>query len=94
LAFDCVVSFSDKDGHKYHGVKEMLQFMKDKHKNERFTFSIEGKNIADFLGECGHQKVHHLNQDQIETTYQKKADGSSTGKQNGLFNMLITSSEV
>ena len=94
LAFDCVVSFSDKDGHKYHGAKEMLQFMKDKHKNEPFTFSIDGKNIADFLGECGHKIVRHLNQDQIETTYLKKADGSSIGKPNGLFNMIITSPEV
>lgn len=94
LAFDCVVSFSDKDGHKYHGAKEMLQFMKDKHKNEPFTSSIDGKNIADFLGECGHKIVRHLNQDQIETTYLKKADGSSIGKPNGLFNMIITSPEV
>jgi methyltransferase (TIGR00027 family) len=94
LAFDCVVSFSDKDGHKYHGAKEMSQFMKDKHKNEPFTFSIDGKNIADFLGECGHKIVRHLNQDQIETTYLKKADGSSIGKPNGLFNMIITSPEV
>ena len=94
LAFDCVVSFSDKDGHKYHGAKEILQFMKDKHKNEPFTFSIDGKNIADFLGECGHKIVRHLNQDQIETTYLKKADGSSIGKPNGLFNMIITSPEV
>ena len=91
LAFDCVVSFSDKDGHKYHGAKEMLQFMKDKHKNEPFTFSIDGKNIADFLGECGHKIVRHLNQDQIETTYLKKADGSSIGMPNGLFNLVITS---
>ena len=94
LAFDCVVSFSDKDGHKYHGAKEILQFMKDKHKNEPFTFSINGKNIADFLGECGHKIVRHLNQAQIETTYLKKADGSSIGKPNGLFNMIITSPEV
>ena len=74
--------------------KEMLLFMKDKHKNEPFTFSIDGKNIADFLGECGHKIVRHLNQDQIETTYLKKADGSSIGKPNGLFNMIITSPEV
>ena len=94
LAFDCVVSFSDKDGHKYHGAKEMLHFMKDKHENEPFTFSINGKNIADFLGECGHKIVRHLNQAQIETTYLKKADGSSIGKPNGLFNMIITSPEV
>ena len=62
--------------------------------NEPFTFSIDGKNIADFLGECGHKIVRHLNQDQIETTYLKKADGSSIGKPNGLFNMIITSPEV
>ena len=91
LAFDCVVSFSDKDLSKYHGAKEMLHYMNDKYKNEPFTFSMDGNNVADFLGECGHKIVRHLNQDQIETTYLKKADGSSIGTPNGLFNLVITS---
>ena len=91
LAFDYVVSFSDKDGYKYYGAEEMLQFMKDKYENEPFTFSVEGNSIADFLGECGHKMLRHLNQDQIETTYLKKADGTSIGKPNGLFNLIITS---
>jgi methyltransferase (TIGR00027 family) len=91
LAFDCVVSFSDKDVYKYHGAKEMLHYMNDKYKNEPFTFSMDGNNVADFLGECGHKIVRHLNQDQIETTYLKKADGSSIGTPNGLFNLVITS---
>jgi len=91
LAFDCVVSFSDKDIYKYHGAKEMLHYMKDKYKNEPFTFSMDGKNIADFLGECGHKVVRHLNQDQIETTYLKKTNDSSIGTPNGLFNLVITS---
>jgi len=94
LAFDFVVSFSHKDGHKYHGAKEMLQFMKDKYKNEPFRFSLDRKNITDFLGECRHKIVRHLYEDQIETTYLKKADGSSIGKPNGLFNMIVTSPEV
>jgi len=91
LAFDCVISFSDKDVYKYHGAKEMLHYMKVKSKNEPFTFSMDGKNIADFLGECGHKIVRHLNQDQIEATFLKKADGSSIGTPNGLFNLVITS---
>ena len=94
LAFDFVVSFSDNDVDKYHGAKKMLRYMNDKYKDEPFTFSMDGENIADFLGECFHKIVRHLNQDQIETTYLKKADGSSIGKPNGLFNLILTSSEV
>ncbi len=94
LAFDFVVSFSDKDVDKYHGAKKMLRYMNDKYKDEPFTFSMDGENIADFLGECFHKTVRHLNQDQIETTYLKKADGSSIGKPNGLFNLILTSPEV
>ncbi len=91
LVFDYVVSFSDKDSHKYYGAKEMLLTMKNDLKNEPFTFSMEEKNIAGFLNGCGHKIVRHLDQDQIEETYLKKADGSSIGKPNGLFNMVITS---
>lgn len=91
LAFDCVVSFSDKDVYKFHGAKEMLHYMKDKYKNEPFTFSMDGKSITDFLGKYGHKIVRHLDQDQIETTYLKKVDGLSIGKPNGLFNLVITS---
>lgn len=94
LAFDCVVSFSDKDVDKYHGATEMLHYMKDKYKNEPFTFSMDGKNIADFLGEFCYKIVRHLNQDQIEMTYLKRTDSSSIGKPNGLFNLIITSPEV
>lgn len=91
LAFDFVVSFSHKEVDKYHGAKEMLHFMKEKYKNEPFTFSLDGKNIGEFLNECGHKIVRHLNQDEIETAYLNKEDGSSIGKPNGLFNLIVTS---
>lgn len=94
LAFDCVVSFPGKAAHKYHGAAEMLQYMGDKHKNEPFRYSMEVGNLADFLSGCGHRIVRHMDQDQIESTYLKRPDGSSIGRQNGLFNMIITSPEV
>jgi len=93
LAFDYAVSFSDKDIHQYHGAKEMLKTMKNECKNEPFTFSLKEKNIADFLNVCGHKIIRHLNKDEIEETYLKKADGSSIGTPNGLFNLVITSPE-
>lgn len=94
LAFDCIISFADEDLINYHGAIEMLNHMKNKYKNEPFTFSMEGKDIAEFLGECGHRIVRQLNQDQIEATYLKKEDGSSIGKPNGLFNLIITSPDI
>jgi methyltransferase (TIGR00027 family) len=93
LAFDYVISFSDKDIHKYHGAKEILRTMKNKHKNEPFTCSLDETNIAAFLKGCSHKIIRHLNKDQIENTYLKKADGSSIGTPNGLFNLVITSPE-
>lgn len=94
LAFDFVISFPEEDGHKYYGAERMLQFMKEKHKNEPFTFSIDVRNIDSFLDEWGHKIIRHLNHDQVETTYLKKDDGSSLGKPNGLFNFIITSPEM
>jgi len=91
LAFDYAVSFPDEDIHQYYGAKEMLKTMKDEFKNEPFTFSLKEKNLADFLEGCGHKIIRHLNKDQIEKTYLKKADGSSIGTANGLFNLVITS---
>ena len=91
LAFDYAVSFSDKDIHQYHGAKEILKTMKNECKNEPFTFFLKEKNIADFLNVCGHKIIRHLNKDEIEETYLKKADGSSIGTPNGLFNLVITS---
>ena len=62
LVFDYVISFSDKDIHKYYGAKELLGTMGNDHKSEPFTFFMEGKNIAAFLNECGHKIIRHLDQ--------------------------------
>ena len=91
LVFDYVVSFPEEDIHQYYGAEEMLKTMKDEFKNEPFTFSLKEQNLADFLKGCGHKVVRHLNKDQIEKTYLKKADGSSIGTPNGLFSLVITS---
>ncbi len=93
LVFDYVLYISKKDIHKYHGAEEMLVKMEKVYKNEPFKFLIKEKNITSFLSECGHRMIRHLNQDQIERNYLKKEDGSSVGKPNGIFNMVITSPE-
>lgn len=90
LAFDYAVSLSDKDVEKNYGAKEMLKSSKDKSNTEPFKFSLAENNMTAFLNEFGHNIVRHLNPDQLEQRYLKKEDGSSIGKPNGLFSIVVT----
>ena len=91
LAFDYAISIPENAVHKYYGTKELLQRIKKNLSNEPFKFTVEEKKIEMFLNDQGHKIIRHLNHRQIEEAYLKKEDGSSVGRPNGMFCLVMSS---
>jgi methyltransferase (TIGR00027 family) len=79
IAFDYMISISEKDLPVYYGANELMKSMTEYHKDEALMFSIKPGEIEDFLADNHLRMVDHMDNAEIEQKFLDD-DGSLIGR--------------
>ncbi len=91
IAFDYVISVPIEKHHNYYGVIELVQYMANRHSNERGKFAIEEEKIESFLEQQGLKMVEHLKNREIENRFLTTENGSLIGQITECFRFVLAS---
>jgi methyltransferase (TIGR00027 family) len=91
IAFDYVISVPIEKHHNYYGVIELVQYMANRHPNERGKFAIEEEKIESFLEQQGLKMVEHLKNREIENRFLTTENGSLIGQITECFRFVLAS---
>jgi len=91
IAFDYLISISEKNINNYYGVKEFTQTWKKHRSHEPFRFTIDEGKIESFLEQRGLKIENHLDNREIEQTFLLDESGSLLGQITGSFRFVLAS---
>ena len=91
IAFDYVISVPIEKHHNYYGVIELVQYMANRHPNERGKFAIEEEKIESFLEQQGLKMVENLKNREIENRFLTTENGSLIGQITECFRFVLAS---
>lgn len=91
IAFDYTVTLTAGNAPNYYGAEEFTRTMRAQHTDEELLFSIDEGKIDAFFEHRGLKILDHLNNEEIESSFLQKEDGSLLGRMTGHFRFAMVS---
>jgi methyltransferase (TIGR00027 family) len=91
VAFDYIIPVSENNMDHYYGVKEFFRMMQKNHADEILRFSMPEDETTSFLKRKGLRVLDHYNNDEIESNFLSRMDGSISRQITGHFRFVTAS---